>query len=29
VGFGSLFLVVIMQKMRKRREGAEKPRKGA
>jgi TRAP transporter 4TM/12TM fusion protein len=29
VGFGSLFLVVVMQKVRKKREGAEEPRKGA
>jgi len=29
VGFGSLFLVLIMQKMRKKREGAEEPKKGA
>jgi TRAP-type uncharacterized transport system fused permease subunit len=29
VGFGSLFLVLVMQKMRKKREGAEEPKKGA
>jgi len=29
VGFGSLFFVLVMQKVRKKREGAEEPRKGA